>query len=110
MKGNNNLISKYQSRQKKIKKEIKKIKKRLPTIIIGFSFLTFIALYSLEDKFYKLFGNGVNYITSGVIFIGIVCLFLVYKSFNSIGRKEKENKTLGLKIYNLMKLEEITNE
>ncbi len=110
MENKNKLIAEYQNRQTVLKNEINGIKKKLPTLIIGFAFFTFVSLYFLEDKFYKFFGNGVNYIISGVIFIGIVCLFFVYHSFNSIRKKEKEKDTLSSKLYNLMKLDEATNE
>ena len=49
-----------QKRQSEIKKEIKEIKKRLPSFIIGFIFFTLVSLYFLEEKFYQFFGNSVD--------------------------------------------------
>ncbi|ARV07858.1 hypothetical protein BTO04_14635 [Polaribacter sp. SA4-10] len=110
MVNKNILISKYQNRKKFLKEEIINIKKRLPTFIIGFSFFTFVAIYFLEDKLYAFFGNGVNYNITGVILIGFFCLIFVYKSLNSVSKKEKEIKALSSKLYDLMKLEKRTNE
>ena len=106
----NKEILKKQKTQNKIKKEVKAIKKMLPSYIIGFIFFAIVGLYFLEDKFYHFFGNSVNLVIGFVILLTIVCLFFLFNSFIKIKKKEKESKVLGSELYKLMKLEKLTKD
>lgn len=102
----NKEIALLQKDQKALKKEIIDIKKKLPTYIIGFVLFTAISLYFLEDRLHSYFGNGVNLILFGVIFLGVICLFFIYRSYQKIQKKRKESKLIGTKLYNIMKLDD----
>lgn len=100
-----------QKRQNELKHEVKEIKKKLPSLIIGFVFFTFISLYFLEDRFYQFFGNNANFAMSGAIILGVFTLFYIYRSYLKIKKKQKEAKLIGAQLYKLMKLEvETKNE
>ena len=110
MDKNKEILNK-QKRQNELKHEVKKIKKKLPSLIIGFIFFTFISLYFLEDKFYQFFGNSVNFVRSSVIILGVFTLFYILRSYMKIRKKERESKEIGSQLYKLMKLEvETRNE
>lgn len=110
MDKNKEILNK-QKRQNELKHEVKKIKKKLPSLIIGFIFFTFISLYFLEDKFYQFFGNSVNFVRSSVIILGVFTLFYILRSYMKIRKKERESKAIGSQLYKLMKLEvETRNE
>ena len=94
-----------QKRQSQLKKEVQDIKKKLPSFIIGFIFFVAVSLYFLENKFYKFFGNSVNFIIGIVIFLCIFSLFFVLRSYKIIKKKEQESKAIGAQLYHLMKLE-----
>jgi len=95
-----------QKRQNELKNEIRKLKKKLPSLIIGFIFFVFVSLYFLEDKFYHFFGNSVNFIFSTVILLCIFSLTFILKNYIKTKKKQKEVKNIGIQLYKLMKLEE----
>ncbi len=94
-----------QKKQKSIKKEIQVVKKKLPTYIIVFLFLASISLYFLEESFYKFFGNSVKLIMVVVLVASFIFLLFLIKLYINIKTKQKESKTIGSKLYKLMKLE-----
>lgn len=94
-----------QKKQSQLKKEVKNIKKKLPSYIIGFIFFVAVSLYFLEDKFYKFFGNSVNFIIGIVITLCLFSLFFIFRSYNVIKKKEQQAKAIGAQLYHLMKLE-----
>ena len=94
-----------QKRQNKLKEEIQKLKKKLPSIIIGFIFFIAVSLYFLEDKFYHFFGNNANFIFTAVIILVVFSIFLILTSYFKIRKKEKEINEIGIKLYKLQKLE-----
>lgn len=104
MDKNKEILNK-QKRQNEIKKEIKEIKKKLPSFLIGFIFFTVVSLYFLEEKFYLFFGNSVDFVRAIVILLGVFSLGFVLKSYLKIKKKEKESKAIGSQLYKLQKLE-----
>ena len=94
-----------QKRQNELKIQILKLKKKLPSLIIGAIFFVAVSLYFLEDKFYHLFGNSVNFIFSAVILLGIFSTFLLLYGYFKIKIKEKEIKEIGIQLYKLNRLE-----
>ncbi|WP_299061960.1 TIGR00366 family protein [uncultured Polaribacter sp.] len=98
-------IRNKQKQQSELRNEVKKIKKKLPTYIIGFIFFAFIGLYFLEEKFYQLFGNSVNFVFSVVVMICLFSLFFILKSYFKIKKKKIAAKIIGAQLYELMKLE-----
>ena len=85
-------IVNQQKKQRALKAEIKEIKKKLPTYIIGFVLFACISLYFLEDKFYAFFGNSVDFVRVIVIISGLFSLFFIFKSYLKIKKKEKNLK------------------
>jgi len=95
-----------QKKQNELKLEVQKLKSKTPTFIIGFVFFTAISLYFLEDKFQHFFGNSINFIFSAVVLLSVVSFAFALKNYIKINKKEKESKSIGFQLYNLMKLEE----
>ncbi len=92
-------------KQNELKKEVKFIKKKIPSYIIGFIFFTVVSLYFLEDNFYHFFGNSVNLVIGFVLLLTVVCFFFLFKNFLKIKKNESESKALGSELYRLMKLD-----
>lgn len=92
--------------QKQRVKEIKELKKRMwkhliwITIIIGG-----FVLFCLDDS-YKLFGNVTNFIllNFSILLLISVCYYLYVRQQEI--KKTKEIKSIKIKLYNLMKLED----
>ena len=95
-----------QKKQNELKLEIQQLKKKLPTLIIGFIFFIAVSLYFLEDKFYHLFGNSVNFIFSAVMLLCVFSLAFILKSYIQIKKRQKKVKNIGVELYKLMKLDE----
>lgn len=98
-------ILSQQKKQKVLKNEIKVIKKKLPTYIIGFIFFATISLYFLENSFYSFFGKNVDFIIPIIILLSLFSLFFLLRSYYTIKKKQKEAKSIGSKLYKLMKLD-----
>ncbi|QNM85806.1 hypothetical protein H9W90_01415 [Polaribacter pectinis] len=104
-------IVRQQNKQRQLKDDIEAIKKKQPTYIIGFILFTFLSFYFLEDKFYNFFGNSVDFFITGIIILGLFCLFFIYRNHLTINKKDKEIKVISSKLYKLMKLDtKDTNE
>ncbi|WP_299666428.1 hypothetical protein [uncultured Polaribacter sp.] len=99
-----NQILLLQNKQKKLKADIKKIKKGIPIYLLGIVFLMFLAVFGLESIVYTFFGGTVNFIVISSLITLALCGFYFYKSQNKIKYKEKTAKAIGVKIYSLMKL------
>ncbi|WP_405608032.1 hypothetical protein [Polaribacter sp. Asnod1-A03] len=94
-----------QKSQRRLKSEIKRIKKKLPRFVVWFLFFVFISLYFFEDNFFHFFGNSVNIVLGLVISLSLFLLFFILRSYILIKSKQKESKEIGVQLYNLMKLE-----
>ncbi|MEO9571483.1 MAG: hypothetical protein ABJH82_04280 [Polaribacter sp.] len=101
----NKEILKKQKRQNQIKKEVKEIKKKIPSFIIGFIFFTIVSLYFLEDSFYRFFGNSVDLVRIIVVVLGLFSFSFLLISYIKIKKREKESKDIGSQLYKLQKLE-----
>lgn len=104
----NKEISKGQKKQKLLKTEIKKAKKKLPVYFVVFLLLTVLSIHFLEDPLYDYFGNSYNFILTIVFLFSFIFLVLIYRIFLKISNKQKESKAIGVKLYKLMKLEDET--
>ena len=93
-----------QREQKKLRREVKKIKKSIPINLIGIAFFSFLIIFGLESKVYHFFGGGVNFIKIGIIFTLFICILYVFFGFKKIKYKEKLLKSISTKLYRLMKL------
>jgi uncharacterized membrane protein len=106
MNGNKHEVIALEERQRKLKKEVKQIKKRMPYYITGFFFFSFLIIGLFEGKLDKYIGDSINFI----IIVGIVCcatcLVYLITLTKKVASKKKENKEIGSKLYRLMKLEE----
>lgn len=106
MINHNKEISKAQRKQKAIKKEIQKSKKKLPVYFVVFILLTVLSIYFLEDYLYDYFGNSYNFILTTIFLFSFVFLVFTYRIFLKISNKKKESKAIGTKLYKLMRLED----
>ena len=94
----------YEIKQKKLKRKVKKLKKKTPYFIVGFIFFGISLFFLLEDKLNKFLGNSYNLI----LLISTICIFIIICYIIIITKKtnrvNKEVKTLGEKMYHIMKL------
>lgn len=102
----NKEISKEQRKQKLLKKEIQKIKKKFPVYCIVFILITILSIYFLEDFMFGYFGNSYNFILTIVFLYTFVFLVFSYRLFIKVSNKQKQSKAIGTKLYKLMRLEE----
>lgn len=105
----NKEISIAQKKQKSIKREIRKAKKKLPVYFITFVLVTVLSIYFLEDPLYDYFGSSYNFMLTTIFILTFVFLAFTYRIFLKISKKQKESKAIGTKLYKLMKLEDETN-
>jgi hypothetical protein len=98
-------ITRQQKKQTALKSEVKKIKKRVPIYIIAFILFGSISFFFLEYKFYHIYANNINTLMYIVSFLSFISFFLFLRSYVKIKKKQKEAKSIGYKLYNLMKLE-----
>ena len=94
-----------QKRQKQLKKEVKRMKKKIPVFFIGCIFFVSITLSIIEKKFNIFFHNNVDFIIGTLIFLCIFSLIFVLISDYITKKKIKKYKALGSELYHLMKLE-----
>ena len=91
-------------RQTRLKKDLRKLKKKIPYSILIFSLITIVLIYLLEGKLYKFIGNNYNLIWSiGLCLAFLLMIYLIIIIFK-IKTISKEIKSLGAKMYNKMKL------
>ena len=94
-----------QKRQKQLKKEVKRMKKKIPVFFIGAIFFVGITLSLVEKKFNIFFHNHVDFIIGMLIFLGLFSLIFVLISDYITKKKIQKYKALGTELYHLMKLE-----
>ena len=94
-----------QKRQKQLKKEVKRMKKKIPVFFIGSIFFVGITLSLVEKKFNLFFHKNVDFIIGTLIFLCIFSLIFVLISDYITKKKIKKYKALGSELYHLMKLE-----
>lgn len=99
-------VSQLENKQKRLKKEIKKYKKRTPYFIIGTIFLSVLIISLLDGLLDSYFGKikDLTIIVSSItVFIGLTFIFINYKN---ISVRRKESKEIGIQIYNQLKLKD----
>ena len=104
----NREILKHQKKKNALKTEVRGLKKKLPTYIIGFLFFVSVSLYFLENTFYDYFGNSVEFLIIIVVVLSIISLLFLTKNYLKIKQLQRESKSIGIKLYKLMKLESET--
>jgi cytochrome bd-type quinol oxidase subunit 2 len=105
MKGNKHEVIALEKAQRKLKKEIKTLKKKMPYYIIGFLFFGVILFGLFDNNLNKYVGNSVNlFIIIGILSCSLCLIYLIITS-NKIAHRKKESKELGSKLYRIMKLE-----
>ena len=98
------LVYQYELKQKALKKENLKYKKRVPYYIFGFIFFAIGLITLLDGRVDHYVDNSFNLIlviTSIVGFISIIYLIIIYMKTK---KNNAEIKVLGNKVYNEMKL------
>ncbi|WP_159951430.1 hypothetical protein [Polaribacter septentrionalilitoris] len=106
----NKEILEHQKKQNTLKTQVKEIKRKLPTYIIGFLLFAFVSLYFLENTFYNYFGKNVNLIIIIVVILSVFSLFILIRSYLKVKQLQRESKSIGSKLYKLMKLETETKD
>ena len=102
----NKEISKEQRKQKLLKKEVQKIKKKFPVYVVIFILITILSIYFLEDIMFGYFGNSYNFILTIVFLYTFIFFVFSYRLFIKVSNKQKQSKAIGTKLYKLMRLEE----
>ncbi len=97
-------IEKYESLLTKKKNNIVKKKKSLPYFLTIAIFLFLGFFNHLEDLFYKFFGRTTDFIILLIGFFFLLAISYITWVFVSIRKKEKEMKSIKVKMYDLMKL------
>lgn len=98
------LVYQYELRQKALKKENRRYKKRAPYYIFGFIFFAIGVIYILDGRIDNCVINSFNLIliiTSILTIVSVVYLMILYIKTK---KNNTEIKVLGTKIYKLMKL------
>ena len=93
-----------QKRQNQLKKEVKRMKKKIPVFFIGSVFSVGVTLSLVEKKFNIFFHNHVDFIIGMLIFLGLFSLIFVLISDYITNKKIQKYKALGSELYHLMKL------
>lgn len=104
MENTNQQITTYENKQRTLKKEKKLLKKKVPYFLFGLLFFALGTITLLDGKCNEYLGNSNNLILitlSLLLIISFVYLIIVSVK---IKRKNTEIKTLGNKLYQLMKL------
>ena len=97
-------IRELQEAQKLLKKEIKSLKKKIPYFIIGFIFFSIGCISVFEGKFNDLFGNSYNLILSIIVLLILTSIAYIILTAFKVKVKNSQIKTIGLQLYNMMKL------
>ncbi|WP_299056565.1 hypothetical protein [uncultured Polaribacter sp.] len=101
---NKNLeILEKQKKQDQLKQEVKNYKKKLPSLLLLIVFTSALILYFFEDYIFSILGT--HTLIKASFFLIISCISVILFSFIKIRQKEKETKSIGIELYNLMKLE-----
>jgi Ca2+/Na+ antiporter len=95
----------HQKKQAALKKEVEKIKKTIPTYLVGIIFFMVIIFMITESNVYTYFGNTLNFIKISMLTTLLFCFIYLYQSKRRIREKKELSKNIGLQIYHLMKLE-----
>jgi polyferredoxin len=93
-----------QKRQNQLKKEVKRMKKKIPVLFIVSIFFVGVTLFLVEKKFNIFFHNHVDFIIGMLIFLGLFSLIFVLISDYITNKKIQKYKALGSELYHLMKL------
>jgi hypothetical protein len=98
------VVIEYETKQRELKKLVKKVKRKIPYFIFGFIFFGIALITLLDGKLTNFVGNSYNLIL--VISTILVVISTIYMVIISIKVKNinKEIKSLGEKMYNKMKL------
>ncbi len=98
------LVYQYELKQKALKKENRRYKKRVPYYIFGFVFFAIGLIYLLDGRIDTYVINSFNLIlivSSILTVVSAVYLMIIYIKTK---KNNTEIKVLGTKIYKLMKL------
>lgn len=97
-------ILSIQKRQNQLKKEVKRMKKKIPSFFIGSIFLVAVTLSLIEKNYNVFFHNNVNFIIGMLISLCLFSLIFVLISDYIVKKKIQKYKALGSELYHLMKL------
>ncbi len=98
------LVIEYETKQRVLKKRVKKIKRKIPYSIFIFIFFAIALVFLLEGKLDKFLGNSYNLIlVTSAFFVLTTAIYIVIITLK-IKDINKEVQSLGEKMYKKMKL------
>ena len=95
----------YQKEQSIVKQEILKIKKKRPFYLVVFLFSVIILIFTVENKVYTYFKGTLNFLILSFAVAILLCIVYLLSTQQKIKKRERLSKAIGLKLYQLMKLE-----
>ncbi len=104
------LVIKYEIKQTHLKKELAKLKKKIPYSIIVFICFGIALVALIEGKLYKFTGGNYNIILVISIFLVLIVSIYMLSITFKINNLNKKIKSLGEKMYNKMKLHDLKDE
>lgn len=104
MGDNKKLVQTYELKQKALKKENKRYKKKIPYYIFGFIFFALGLITLLDGRINNFVGNSYNLIVAIITILGFISITYLIIVFRKIKKNNAEIKALGLKSYKIMKL------
>lgn len=97
-------VVELQSRQKRLEKNIKRRKKKMPYTIFGMILCVLIVVFLFEEKAYHLFGTSTKMIAIiGIVSIVIIAVYIILTLLR-IRKTNIELKEIGNQLYNILKL------
>jgi len=97
-------VRELQEEKKLLKAEIKSLKKKIPYFIVGFIFLSIGCISAFEGRLDKLFGNSYNLILSIIVALVFTSITYIILIAFKVKNKNSQIRTIGLQLYNMMKL------
>ena len=98
------IVIEYETKQRVLKKHVKKIKRKTPYSIFIFIFFAIVLVFLLEGKLDKFLGNSYNLILVISAFFVLTTAIYIVTITLKIKDINKEVKSIGEKMYKKMKL------
>lgn len=102
--GKDESVIEYEIRQTSLKKVVKKLKNKIPYFILGFIFFGTALVILIEGVLNKFLGNSYNLILIISAFFVLLSSSYMIMMTLKINKISKEIKSLGEKMYHIMKL------
>lgn len=101
----NQQIIGLRNQQDRLKREIKRIKKKLPYHFFGLVFLSMGLYFLLSDYTVNTFGNDINFIMFLILLAALAMTVFLVLAYKAIKERNKKIRFINNQLYKLMKLE-----